>query len=182
LVTSSAIILCHVFEILRPRTSGQERCEPDWNSLYLLAETIGASIAKVAPARTRPKKNSLLRIQSSHAGVKIQTQSPLWIAPLSAPSANPKFRAKVLNSTEDAHTDGMSTFETDGRLQVCRSTTPGACEPPPVACGPVAGGGGVGDLSGPGGSVLAVSVVGSWCSLGHDPPKRQKIDRKKFIG
>jgi hypothetical protein len=181
-VTSSAIILCHVFEILRPRTSGQERCEPDWNSLYLLAETIGASIAKVAPARTRPKKNSLLRIQSSHAGVKIQTQSPLWIAPLSAPSANPKFRAKVLNSTEDAHTDGMSTFETDGRLQVCRSTTPGACEPPPVACGPVAGGGGVGDLSGPGGSVLAVSVVGSRCSLGHDPPKRQKIDRKKFIG
>jgi hypothetical protein len=90
--------------------------------------------------------------------------------------------AKVLNSTEDAHTEGMSTFETDERLQVCRSAAPVACEPPPVACGPVAGGGGGGGLSGPGGSVLAVSFVGSRCSLGHDAPNRQQIDRKKFIG
>ena len=71
-------------------------------------------------------------------------------------------------------------------LQIGRSAAPVACEPPPVACGPVGLGGGVEGVTGvgvtTGGSVCAVSFLGSRCSLAHDPPNRQQIDPNKFIG
>ena len=79
-----------------------------------LSAKVRAAIAtaKVAPATTTPKNNSLLRI----ARLKLQVQSPLRDS--SAPSATEvSFDvAKALNSTEDAQIKAMSTFEADEHL------------------------------------------------------------------
>ena len=109
--TSSAIGLrCHVFKILRPRTSGQKRCEPDRNSLHLLGQS-----SRRCHCQGRAS-NDETQYSFTHSILPSSGEDTSPIAPrdssafrtLREPEVFFDASAKVLNSTEDAQLKSMS--------------------------------------------------------------------------